>query len=304
MRVPFLDLKWQHEVIKDNLQKRFAEIFDNTSFVGGRAVEEFEKNFADYLGVKFAVGVANGTDALRLSLEALGIGPGDEVITIPTTFVATVSAIHYVGARPVLADIDPETRDFDFKFLERAVTPRTKAIIPVHLYGQPSEMERVLKFANSHNLRVVEDACQAHGAEYKKKKVGTFGDLSAFSFYPGKNLGAYGDGGVVVTNDEVLAERVKKLRNHGDVEKYEHDILGHNSRLDSLQAAVLEEKLKHLDAWNKKRIEIAEIYHRGFRGLKGLKVFETAPETKAVYHLYAVKLLSGSRQDFMDYLKR
>ncbi len=303
IKVPFVDLKWQHNKIKNPLKKRFEEIFAKTAFIGGEDCEIFEKKFAKYLGVKNAIGVASGTDALTLALKVFGISKGDEVLTIPTTFFATAGAIAYTGAKPVFVDINPQTRDFDFDSLARSITRRTKAIIPVHLYGQSSNLNQVLKLAKTNNLKVIEDACQSHGAEYQGKKLGTFGDLGCFSFYPGKNLGAYGDGGIIVTRDDSLAERLRQLRNYGGIAKYEHNHLGYNSRLDTLQAAVLDEKLKHLDDWNKKRGLIAKIYDRGLSGIKEIQTFTPLPKSKAVYHLYVIKLLSGNRADLMAYLK-
>lgn len=302
MNVPFVDLAWQHKAIEDKLKKRFEAIFERASFVGGKDVEEFENNFARYLGVRHAIGVANGTDALFLSLRALGIEPGDEVITIPTTFVATASAIVHAGATPVFVDIDPATRNFDFSLLTLRLGPRARAIIPVHLYGEPADMNAVLRIARAHNLKVVEDASQAHGAEYRGKKVGIFGDFGCFSFYPGKNLGAYGDAGMIVTESEDLAAGVQRIRNHGGIRKYEHEILGYNSRLDSLQAAVLDEKLKFLDEWNQMRVRIARMYDDGLRGVKEIAVFPPAADASPVYHLYVVKLCSGDRVDFIRYM--
>jgi len=303
MKVPFVDLAWQHTIIEKSLAHRFEGIFSHSSFIGGEDVKIFEDNFARYLGSRFAIGVANGTDALFLSFRALGIEPGDEVITIPTTFVATASAIVHAGGTPVFVDIDPETRNFDISSLESRMGPHTKAIIPVHLYGEPTDMDAVLGIARAHDLKVVEDACQAHGAEYRGKKVGTFGDFGCFSFYPGKNLGAYGDAGMIVTDNEDLAVKTRKLRNHGGIGKYEHEILGYNSRLDSLQAAVLDEKLKFLDEWNHMRVRIARMYDEGLRGIKEIAVFLSSADTSPVYHLYVIKLRSGDRRDFIRYMK-
>jgi len=302
MKIPFLDLAWQHNIIKNALAQRFEEIMSQSAFVGGKALEDFERNFAAYCEVPYAVGVASGTDALILALRALGIGAGDEVITIPTTFVATASAVLHVGAKPVFVDIDPKTRDFNFELLRKGITPRTKAIMPVHLYGQAAGMDEIQRIVMIHNLKIIEDASQSHGAIYRGRKVGTLGDVGCFSFYPGKNLGAYGEGGMVVTKDEGLATLVKELRNHGGIGKYEHKSLGYNSRLDALQAAVLDEKLKYLDEWNKKRREIASLYQKHLGGIEELQIFAPRPDTEAVYHLYAVKLLRGDRADFMKYL--
>lgn len=304
MKIPFLDLKYQHEQIKNNLNNRFNSIFDDTSFVLGEDVKLFEKKFADYINVKFSTGVASGTDALILALRSLDVGMKDEVITIPTTFIATASAIVHVGAKPVFVDIDIETRNFDFDLLEKAVTKKTKAIIPVHLYGQPVDMDRVMELAKKHNLRIIEDTCQAQGALYDDKQAGTFGDLSCFSFYPGKNLGAYGEGGAIATNNENLNNKIQKLRNHGGIKKYEHELVGYNSRLDSLQAAVLDEKLKFLNEWNGMRIEIADKYNKALKEVDAIKIYPTLPRTKSVFHLYVIKLLKGNRAKFMDYLTK
>ncbi len=303
MKIPFVDVAWQHRIIEKSLAHRFEGVFSHSSFIGGEDVKIFEDNFARYLGSRCAVGVANGTDALFLSLRALDIEPGDEVITIPTTFVATASAIVHAGAIPVFVDIDPETRNFDFSLLESRIGPRTKAIIPVHLYGEPADMSATARIARAHDLKIVEDASQAHGAEYRGKKVGTFGDFGCFSFYPGKNLGAYGDAGMIVTDSEDLAVKTQKLRNHGGIGKYEHEILGYNSRLDSLQAAVLDEKLKFLDEWNQMRVRIARMYDNGLRGVEEVALFPPGVDASPVYHLYVVKLHSGDRLDFIQYMK-
>lgn len=303
MKIPFVDLAWQHTIIEKSLARRFEGIFSHSSFIGGEDVEIFEDNFACYLGSRFAVGVANGTDAIFLSLRALGIEPGGEVITIPTTFIATASAIIHAGGTPVFVDSDPLTRNFDFSLLKSRIGPRTKAIIPVHLYGEPADMSAVLEIARAHDLKIVEDASQAHGAEYRGKKVGTFGDFGCFSFYPGKNLGAYGDAGMIVTDNEDLAAKTQKLRNHGGIQKYEHEVLGYNSRLDSLQAAVLDEKLKFLDEWNQMRVRIAQMYDEGLRGIEEVALFLPGVDMSPVYHLYVIKLRSGDRHDFIRYMK-
>lgn len=303
MKVPFLDLGWQHRIIQEKLRNRFEDIFARTAFVAGPDVEAFETHFAQYLGTRFAVGVASGTDALYLALQACGIGTGDIVVTIPTTFVATVSEITRVGARPLFVDIDPDTRDFNYAVLENAVTlPGVRAIMPVHMYGFACDMDKVMRIAGKYNLKVIEDAAQAHGATYKGKKAGTFGDAGIFSFYPGKNLGAYGDGGMVVTNDEGIATHVKELRNHGGIAKYTHRILGGNSRLDTLQAAVLDEKLKHLDDWNEHRQSIASMYGVGFAFLREVKVFHPLSNTEAIYHLYAIGVRAEERDELMRHL--
>lgn len=302
MQVPFLNLAWQHAQIQDALAKRFEAIFEKTSFVLGPDVEQFEKNFARYVGAEHCVGLGSGTDALMLALRALGVGEGDEVIIVDTSFIASASAVMLVGARPVFVDIDLATRNADPEKLEAAITKHTKALMPVHLYGAAADMDHVLMLAKKYNLFVVEDACQAHGAMYRGKKLGTMGDIGAFSFYPGKNLGAYGDGGAVVTAREDLALKIKKLRNHGGVAKYEHEILGYNSRIDTLQAAVLDEKLKHLDTWNDMRRSIAARYDAVFATVP-FGILRPISDTAPVHHLYVIEVPEGSRDAFMQYMK-
>ncbi len=303
MKVPFLDLSWQHKQIEGELKPGLEAIFAKTAFINGPDVASFEKNFASYLGVKHCIGVANGTDALILSHKALGIGAGDEVITIPTTFFATSSSTIHAGATPVFVDIDPVTRNFDFEKLEKAITPKTKAIIPVHLYGQPVDMVRILDIAKRHNLKVIEDSCQSQGALFQDRKVGSFGDISSFSFYPGKNLGAYGDAGCVCTNDDEVANILRKLRDHGMPKKYVHELVGYNSRLDTIQALVLDLKLKRLDEWNDMRIKAGKRYFEKLSNVSGVTLYDTLPDTKAVYHLFIVRLREGlDRDDFLAYV--
>ncbi len=303
MNIPFLDLAYQERVIREDREARFAKIIGDTAFVLGPAVAEFESEFATYIGTSEAVGVSGGTHALTMIFRALGIGEGDEVITIPTTFIASVTPILEVGAIPVLVDIDPSTRDFNFEALEATITPRTKAILPVHLYGQPSDMDRVRAIAEKHSLLIVEDACQAHGARYKGTRVGTFGKAAAFSFFPGKNLGAYGDGGAVVTNDSEIANIVRALRNQGCVTKYDHVYRGYNGRLDALQAAVLSAKLPHLDAWNAMRSTVASQYYEAFKDLP-VSLPPVIENTEPVWHLFAIEILEGERDTFMEHLAK
>lgn len=302
MTIPFLDLAWQESQIRARREERFAEVIARTSFVLGPDVEVFEQQFAEYCGTAHAIAVANGTDALALIWAALDLPKGSEVVMIPTTFIASASTVLQAGLVPIFADIDPATRDFDFDRLEAVITERTKAILPVHLYGQPADMHRLQAFADRHELMVIEDACQAHGARIDGKRVGAFGRAAAFSFYPGKNLGAYGDGGAITTNDHALAEKIRKLRNHGGVKKYEHEILGYNSRLDTLQAVVLDEKLKHLDAWNALRQEVAVQYRAGLADIPQLRLPPAYSDTQSVYHLYVIELLQGDRGAFMQHL--
>jgi dTDP-4-amino-4,6-dideoxygalactose transaminase len=263
--IPFLDLKRQYAEIGDEIEENVCAVLRSGGYVLGKPVEAFEEAFAEYCGTEHAIAVNTGTSALHLALLAAGIGPGDEVITVPTTFVATVAAILYAGARPVLVDVDPETLTMDPAGIEAAITPRTKAVLPVHFHGRLADMEPILAIARSHGLRVIEDAAQAHGAT-RGRRAGAFGDLGCFSFYPGKNLGAAGEGGAVTTNDPELAARVRQLRDWGQSERYVHAVKGFNFRMDAIQGAVLGVKLKHLDAWNGARRRIANAYDKGLPG--------------------------------------
>jgi dTDP-4-amino-4,6-dideoxygalactose transaminase len=260
-RIPLVDLKAQYDSIKPEIDGAIQRVIDNTSFIMGPEVKNFEGAFAAYIHAQEAVGVASGTGALHLALLACGIGPGDEVITTPHTFFATAEAISQVGATPVFADIQPDTYNLDPECVQAAITERTKAIIPVHLYGQPADMRELTHIARQHGLRVIEDAAQAHGAEYYGQRIGALGDLACFSFFPSKNLGCYGDGGMITTNDPDLAARVRRLRDHGRTGKYEHAELGWGSRLDALQAAILGAKLPYLQEWNDKRRAAAVRYN-------------------------------------------
>ncbi len=303
MNVPFVDLGWQEREIGAPREKRFADVIARTAFVLGSEVEAFERNFAAYCGVRHAIAVGNGTDALMLIYAALGIGKGDEVITIPTTFIASVSPLVHLGARPVFADIDPHTRNFDMEKLEWAITSQTKAILAVHLYGDMPDMDTIRRIADAHGIAVIEDACQAHGAEYKGARAGSHGRAAAFSFYPGKNLGAYGDAGGITTNDDDLALRIRMLRNHGGAKKYEHALIGFNSRLDTLQAVVLDEKLSRLDDWNAMRRSIAARYREGLKGSAALRLPPVQADVQPVHHLFVVELLQSDREAFMASLK-
>ena len=288
MHIPFVDLRAQYTSLTPEVQQAISAVLERGDFVLGEAVALFEAEFAAYCEAGYAVGVDSGTSALELALRAIGIGPGDEVITVANTFIATAFAVSYTGARPVFVDVDPHTYNMDVSRIEEAVTARTKAIIPVHLYGQPADMDPILEIARQHNLAVIEDACQAHGARYKGKRVGSLGRAAAFSFYPSKNLGAYGDGGMFVTNDQGIADRVRMLRNHGQRAKYQHLLQGYNRRLDSIQAAVLRVKLKHLDGWNASRRRCAQMYNE----LLGRDLVVTPVEAdyaEAVYHLYVIR---------------
>jgi dTDP-4-amino-4,6-dideoxygalactose transaminase len=295
MRVPFLDLKAQHEPLRAELDAAIREVVDTGAFAGGPFVAKFEQDFAAFCRCPYAIGVGNGTDAIWLSLIALGIGPGDEVITVPTTFMATAEAISFAGARPVFVDIDEQTYTMDPALIEQAITPKTKAIIPVHLYGQPANMDPIMEIANRRGLSVIEDACQAHGAEYKGRAAGTIGIAGCFSFYPGKNLGAFGEAGAVVTHDEELRNKIQMLRDHGQAEKYRHTCVGWNARMDGIQGAVLRVKLKHLANWNAVRRIRARVYDRHLGGLENLITPREAAYAHHVYHLYVVRVKARDR---------
>ncbi len=292
MQVPFLDLKTQYETIREEVVAAVEGVFDQTSYILGPQVQRFEQAFALFLGASHVAGVANGTDSLVLSYQALGIGPGDEVIIPAHTFVATAIGVLSAGAKPVLVDIDESTFLLDYAKLEGAVTPRTKAICPVHLYGRACDMDRVTSFAQKHGLAIVEDAAQSHGAKWKGKVTGTFGAFGSFSFYPGKNLGAYGDGGAVCTNSPELNSKVRRLRNYGSEVKYEHPERGTNSRLDSVQAAILEIKLKHLNDWNAKRHAAAVKYAERLAHLssRGVVIPDVRTAEEHVFHLFVVQV--------------
>ncbi len=287
-KIPFVDLQTQYQSLKPEIDAAIAAVLTRGDFILGGDVTRFEEEFAAFCGVAHCLGVANGTDALKLALEACGIGPGDEVITTSHTYIATALAISQCGARPVLVDCEPDYMLIDVSKIEAAITPKTKAILPVHLYGQAADMDPIMEIAKRHKLVVVEDACQAHGATYKGKKCGSIGDIAAFSFYPGKNLGAYGDGGAVTTNNAELADKIKLLRNYGQRVKYEHLVKGGNSRLDTVQAAVLRVKLRHLADWNLARANGAAMYGKALAGTN-LILPRVAPWGTHVFHLYVVR---------------
>jgi dTDP-4-amino-4,6-dideoxygalactose transaminase len=288
VKVPFVDLKQQYQSLKFALDPAIQSVLDRTAFVMGPEHASFERHFAEFIGVKHCLGVASGTDALELALRALQLGAGAEVITTPNTFIATTEAITASGGTVRFAEADRGTFNLDPEKFEAAITPRTKAVIVVHLYGQPADMDPILEIARRHRLVVIEDCAQAHGAEYKGRKAGTFGDIACFSFYPGKNLGAYGDGGAIVTNSDNLADRVKLLRNHGSRSKYVHEIEGYCRRLDNIQAAVLDVKLPHLPAWNQKRREAAAKYDRRLEAVSGVVAPRVISGVTPVFHLYVV----------------
>jgi dTDP-4-amino-4,6-dideoxygalactose transaminase len=290
MKVPFLDLQAHHQPIREQLDAAIRDVIDQSAFAGGPFVAAFENEFARYCGSRHAIGVGNGTDALWLSLLALEVGPGDEVITVPSTFMATAEAISYCGARPKFVDIDEQTYTLDPALLERAISPRTKAIVPVHLFGQCADMDPILDIANKHGIPVVEDACQAHGAQYKGRKAGTLGALGCFSFYPGKNLGALGEAGGVTTDDKELAGRIQVFRDHGQHKKYYHSRVGWNARMDGIQGAVLSIKLKHLNVNNIRRRAHALLYDQLLADAQEIITPFEAPHSQHVYHIYAVRV--------------
>jgi dTDP-4-amino-4,6-dideoxygalactose transaminase len=288
-KIPLLDIKAEYIEIKDSVDQAIQRVVNTARFILGDEVESFEREFADFSRAGYAVGVGSGTDALYLALKAFDIGIGDEVITTPMTFIATAEAISLCGATPVFADVNLETHNIDPTRLKPVITSRTKAIIPVHIHGQPADMDPILEIAQQNKLFVIEDAAQAHGADYKGHRIGTLGDLSCFSFYPGKNLGAYGDAGIITTNNLELAGKIKLLRDHGRTSKYEHKILSFNWRIDALQAAILRAKLPHLEGWNRRRQEIASLYNQLLEGAPILKPF-LSDDIKSVWHHYAINV--------------
>lgn len=302
MQITLVDLKTQYLTLEKQIDQAIKNILRSSSFIKGEALEKFEHEFAKFVGTKYCVGVNSGTDALHLSLMALSVGKGDEVILPTFTFVATAYAILYVGAQPVFVDIDPLTFNIDIRSIEAKITKRTRAIIPVHLYGQPCRMDKILQLSNKYNLFIIEDACQAHGATFKGKGVGNFGNLAAFSFYPGKNLGAYGDGGAIVTNSSKLFKKAIKLREYGASSKYIFEELGFNSRLDSLQASILNVKLKHQKEWNKSRQELAKNYNRLLSNVKQITTPYQDKNLSHVYHLYVIQ--TPKRNELKDYLQK
>lgn len=299
IEIPLVDLKAQYRPLKAEIERAWAEVLDSMQLFLGPNTRAFEQEFAEYCGVNHAIGVSDGTQALHLALRALDIGPGDEVITVANTFIATLEAICLVGAVPVFVDIDPVTYTMDIAQIESRITPRTRAILPVHLYGQCADMDPILEIARKWNLYVIEDACQAHGAEYKGRKAGSMGTLGAFSFYFSKNLGAYGEGGMVTTQDPDIARRVRILRDHGSERRYEHDSFGLNGRLDELQAAVLRIKLRCLDEWNNRRRENAAIYNTALEGCGVERPVELVG-CRHVYHLYVIR--TRNRDALRDHL--
>jgi dTDP-4-amino-4,6-dideoxygalactose transaminase len=286
--VPFMNVHRQYDEIREEIQSAICSVLDSAWFILGRNVMAFEEEFAAYCEARYGIGVGSGTEALHLALLACGVGPGDEVITVANTFIATALAIDYTGAKPIFVDIDPASYTLDVAQIEKKISPRTKAILPVHLFGQPADMRPIMALAEQHGFWMLEDACQAHGAEYEGRKVGALGHIACFSFYPSKNLGAYGDGGLIVTNDYDLAERARLLRNYGQVQKYYHQCKGFNSRLDEMQAAVLRVKLGYLDRWNEARRRIAHLYSQHIESPYVLCPVE-GQWGHHVYHLYVIR---------------
>ena len=301
MTIPFVDLKAQYHSIKPEIDAAVVRVFESSQFVLGGEVATFEKEFAAYCGSENAMGVNSGTSALHLAMLAAGVGPGDEVITVPFTFVATVAAICYTGAKPVLVDINPHSFTMDPEKLEAAITKKTKAIIPVHLYGQCADMDPILEIAKKHGLVVIEDAAQAHGAEYKGRKAGSIGDMGCFSFYPGKNLGAYGEGGMVTTSNPDYTRTIRMLRDWGAEKKYQHVLKGYNYRLEGVQGAILSVKLKYLEKWSNDRLAHAKLYNQLLAGSK-VETPEIMDYGKPVFHVYAVR--TTAREDLMAYLTK
>lgn len=290
MQVPFVDLKAQYKSIKTEVNQAIYNVLENCNFILGQEVEEFEKNFAKFIGIDYAIGVSNGLDALKIALEVLGIGYKDEVIIPANTFIATALAVSAVGAKPVLVDINTKTYNIDTSLIEDAITAQTKAIMPVHLYGQAADMKAIIDIAKKHNLEIVEDAAQSHGSHYNGFSTGTFGKIGCFSLYPGKNLGAYGDAGIIVTADKDLAAKISRLRNYGQKQKYYHSEKGLNNRLDTLQAAVLNVKLKYLTEWNSKRAYNAKLYSEYLSDLEEVKTPQIALDRDHIFHLYVVRV--------------
>jgi dTDP-4-amino-4,6-dideoxygalactose transaminase len=300
MRVPFLDIAAQNTALDAELESALEPVLRQGRFILGPAVEAFEHDFAEYLGVNHCVGLNSGTSALHMALIACNVGPGDEVITTPHTWISTSWAISYVGATPVYVDIDPKTYAIDPELVEKAITSRTKAIMPVHLYGQAADIKRLRQLADKHGLRLIEDAAQAHGAAVDGRRVGSFGEIGCFSFYPGKNLGAFGEGGAIVTNDMDIAQRIRRLRDHAQDGRHHHVEIGFNTRMEGIQGAVLQVKLKHLDAWNHRRRRHAERYHEELSGVAGIRLPRFPESQEAhVWHLFVV-LVDGLERDSLQ----
>lgn len=297
--IKFLDLYGQYRSIQREIDRAIQDVIRDSAFVGGRYIAEFERRFAQYVDAEHCIGVGNGTDALEISIEALKLPPG-EIIVPGNSFIASSEAVTRSGHRVVFADADPGCYTINAETVKTKLSAKTVAMMPVHLYGHPCDMDGLVTLAKERNLRIIEDCAQAHGAQYKGRTVGTFGDVATFSFYPGKNLGAYGDAGAITTNDAKLATRIRKIANHGRLSKYNHDLEGRNSRLDGLQAGILNAKLEHLEAWNERRIAVADLYLRGLQGIGEVILPVRKPWARAVYHLFVVR--TPRRDELKTYL--
>ena len=291
MKIPLVDLKTQYLTIKNDIDNAINDVINETSFIKGKYLTKFEKEFAKANNSKFCIGVGNGTDALYIALKALNLGQGDEIITTALSWISTPEAILQCGAKPVFIDINPHTFNIDEKKIESQISSKTKAILPVHLYGQPSEMLKIKEISQKYSLYLIEDCAQAHFSKYNDQIVGTFGEIGTFSFYPGKNLGAFGDGGALITNDISLAEKIRRIANHGSLKKHDHMIAGINSRLDSMQAAILSVKLNHIDDWNNKRLEIAKFYSLFLKDVGDIEIPQISSLAKHIFHIYAIKTI-------------
>jgi len=300
LKVPFIDLKLQDKEIRKKINSSINEVINTTQFSSGKFVEDFEADFAKFCNTKFCVGVSSGTSALHLALIAHGIGPGDEVITVPNSFISTAWAISYVGATPIFVDVDTDTFLIDHSKIEDCITKNTKAIIPVHLYGQPADMDRINKVANDYNLIVIEDGAQSHASKYKDSCIGSLGNSVCYSFYPGKNLGAYGEAGAITTDNELVYNKLISLRNHGQSERYKHDMIGYNYRMDGIQGAVLKVKLKELNNWTKRRNDISRQYDKAFGEFNQLQSVKIKSYNYSARHLYVLHY--ENRYDLINYL--
>ncbi len=301
MHVPFVDLRVQYKILKEEIDAAIQSVIEETAFIRGRFVEEFEKAFAEKNGVKHCISCGNGTDAIYITLKSLGIGNGDEVITVANSWISTSETITQAGAKPIFVDIEPDYFNIDPEKIEYKITKKTKAIIPVHLYGQPARIDRIREICDKYNLFLVEDCAQAHFTEYKFKKVGTFGITGTFSFYPGKNLGAYGDAGAIITNDDDLAIRARMFANHGSLKKHQHELEGINSRMDGIQAAILKVKLEYIEDWNNKRYKHAMIYNEILSNIPEIKTPKIRNDAFHIFHLYVIRV--PKRDELAKYLK-
>lgn len=303
MSIPFIDFSEQYRLTKDEIHEGLEKVFQKGDYILGQAAKDFEAKFANYCGVKYGIGVNSGTDALYLAIASLDIKEGDEVILPTFTFIATALCVSYAGATPVFVDVENDTYNIDPKAFEKAITKKTKAVIPVHLYGQSANMSEIVTIARKHGIKIIEDSAQAHGATYKGKRIGSLGDVACFSFYPTKSLGAFGDAGMIVTDDPAINQKALMLRDYGRQGRYEHKIKGYNSRLDTVQAVVLLAKLKHLDQWNAMRAEKAAYYDRVLKGLNGVTTPKVQSDRTHVYQTYAVRVKASRRDAIMESLK-